>query len=191
MCCKFSLKSFKKAILNLAVCCLAISLIMVTGCKDNNVLISFEVDTYLSHNTDFEKKAAVVLPSKEDIEGSKIIYYSLYDNSGASFEEGILCLTVEYSDEKFATESQRLEGLLVTENVGIGGSFYYNEVLYNSFQYEASKSDIGYCALAYNINLESNAISYIVFSCENLTYMDVESALNSFSSHIKETVLPH
>ena len=173
-------KSLKSNFLNFAICGLVISLLLITGCQEKKQLISYDVDTYLSHNTNFEKKASVVLPSKKYIDDSKIVYYVLYDDSGASFQEGMLQLTVEYSNEKCLNESSRLEELYKTKNIGMSGSFYYNRILYNSFQYQAFESDIGYCALAYHINLKSNTISYIVISCENLTYMSVEDAISYF-----------
>ena len=173
-------KNLKRKFLNVAIWGLVISLLLITGCREQNELISYDIDSYLSCNTNFEKKASVVLPSKKDIEDSKIVYYALYDDSGASFQEGMLRLTVEYSNEKFLNASNRLEELFETKNIGMGESFYYDGTLYNSFQYQAFDSDVGYCALAYHISSNSNTISYIVISCENLTYMSVEDAISYF-----------
>lgn len=87
-------KSLKRKWPNLIVFGLVIFLLLITGCQEENKLISYDVHTYLSCNTDFEKKASIVLPSTEDIEDSEIVYFAIYDNSGASFQEGMLRLTV-------------------------------------------------------------------------------------------------
>ena len=121
-----------------------------------------------------------MLPPKKDLEDSKIVYYAFMDNSGASFQEGMLRLTVEYSKERLLSESNRLEELFETKNIGMAESLYYDGIPYNSFQYQAFDSDVGYCALAYHISSNSNTISYIVISCENLTYMSVEDAISYF-----------
>ena len=173
-------KSLKRKWPNLIVFGLVIFLLLITGCQEENKLISYDVHTYLSCNTDFEKKASIVLPSTEDIEDSEIVYFAIYDNSGASFQEGMLRLTVKYSNESFLNESNRLETLFETKNIGMEESFYFDETLYKSFQYQAFESDIGYCALAYHIHSNSNSISYVVISCENLTYMSVEDAISYF-----------
>lgn len=178
--CLFSFKALNRKCLNFTTLVLVISLLLITGCREENERISYDLHTYLSCNTNFEKKASVVLPSKKDIEDSKTVYYALYDDSGASFQEGMLRLTVEYSNERLLNESNRLKELFETKSIGMAGSFYYDGILYNSFQYQAFESDIGYCALAYHICSNSNTISYIVISCENLTYMSVEDAISYF-----------
>lgn len=171
---------FKREFFKFALLILVISLTMITGCFWKKSQISYDFSTYLSYNTNFEKKASIVLPSKKEIEDSKVVYYAFYDNSGSSFQEGMLRLTVEYSNEKFINETWRLEEIFKTKNLGMGGRFYYNGNLYDSFQYKAVETDNEYCALAYHICSSSNTISYIVFSCENLTYMSVEDAISSF-----------
>lgn len=176
----FVFKGLKRKFPNLVIWVVLISLFLTTGCQEERKLISYDVDTYLSSNTTFEKKASIVLPSKKDIENSEIIYYALYDNSGSYFQEGMLRLKVKYSNETFSNEINRLKELFETKNIGMGGSFYYDGTLYDSFQYQAFESDIGYCALAYNIDSNSNTISYIVISCENLTYMSVKDAISYF-----------
>ena len=163
-----------------ALLLLILLLITIIGCTGEKAHISYDFDTYLSEDTIFEQKASIVLPSKKQLEKFKVADYYLYDNSGSSFQEGMLRLTVEYSDEKFANETQRLEELHNEKSVGMGGQFDYNGTLYDSFQYRAFEDDIGYCALAYHSGSDSNTISYIVISCENLTYMSVEDAISYF-----------
>ena len=163
-----------------ALLLLILLLITMFGCTGEKAHLSYDFDTYLSEDTVFEQKASIVLPSKKQLDNFKVADYYLYDNSGSSFQEGMLRLTVEYSDEKFANETQRLEELHNEKNVGMGGQFHYNGTLYDSFQYRAFEDDIGYCALAYHSYSDSNTISYIVISCENLTYMSVEDAISFF-----------
>ena len=171
--------SIKRGFLKLVLSLLMISLIIIVSGCTNKEQVNCNFDTYLSGNTDFEKKVATVMPSKNELADSKIIYYVYYIDGDdiSNFANSMIRLTVEYSDDNFLKAIQKIEELSKEYyNDVMGGQFYYNGVLYRGFQIYNN----GYYALAYHICSNSSTISYIVFECDNLTYMDVGSALSLF-----------
>ncbi len=169
----------KSGVLRLVLLVVLIFLIMITSGCASKEQVSCDFDAYLSGNTDFERKIEAVMPSKNELADSKIIYYVYYDNGEdiSTFANSMIRLTVAYSDEDLQKAIQKIEEL--TEEYYddvMGGQFYYNGTLYKGFQFY----DNGYCALAYHICSDSNTISYIAFACDNLTYMDVGGALSLF-----------
>lgn len=170
------MKIFIKFISLTLLICLVV---VLCGCE-NKEIISYNFETYLSGDSGFEKKFLTIMPTKNELADSKIIYYSYYNNGKDSFtfENGMIRLTVKYSNDKLVNESQRLEGLYEANDSVMNGQFYYNGILYKAFGFYDDAYEDG--ALAYHICSDSSTISYIAFTCYDLAYMSVESALSIF-----------
>ena len=175
----------KRGFLRLGLLFLLIFSVVSAGGCANKEQISYDFSAYLSGNTDFERKVATVMPSKKQLEDSKITYYMYYDNGEdiSTFANSMIRLTVEYSDEAMQEAMRKIEELSKEYYDDVmGGEFYYNGTLYKAFQFY----DEGYCALAYHICPTSNTIAYIAFACDDLTYMNVGNALSQFPQIICE-----
>lgn len=142
------------------------------SCTDNENQVNYNFDTYLTANSSFEKNIATVMPSKEDLINTKVLYYIYYngDNEGI-FRNTMLRLTVEYSDEDFAKAVQTMKVHWESHH---GMQFYYNGILYDGFMFH-NHGD--YCGIAYHICTDLNTISYIAFVNDELSYMNVADAL--------------
>ena len=177
----------KKALLKAPILFLIILVLVIAGCSPKEQ-VSYDFTTYLSGDSEFEKNVALVMPSKEELENSKVVYYVYYDNCEKSdtFGKKMIQLTVEYSDEDFSNAVQKMKNRFDLYDNGIMNSqFFYNGVLYDSFSFREND----YCAIAYNTCSDSNTISYIAFDSLDLEFMDVASALKLFTKFESEPQL--
>ena len=168
--------SFKKIFLYIMV---LILVFVISGCSQKKV-ISYDIDTYLSSNSNFEKNISKFMPTKDDLNKFRVSYYYYYDNgeNSETSEEKMIQLTLEYTDENFGVITQNLEKI-VSQNYDetTSRNFYYNDTLYQGFIFY----DNGYCAVAYGIIPNSKMVSYIAFDSWNLQFMDIESAFELFT----------
>ena len=152
-------------------------LMIARGCSHNKNEVTYNFDTYLTENSSFEKNIATVLPSKEDLANTKILYYIYCQNETLTFENKMLHLTVEYSDENFAKALQTMQTNWETHYYESAGKpFYYNGIRYDGF---AFYNHGDFCGIAYHVCTDSNTISYIAFVNDELGFMSVAAALNS------------
>lgn len=166
---------YKNRLLKLLILFLLIGLVLINRSCSNKEQLNYDFDTYLNGDSDFEKNIATVMPTKDELMNSKILYYMYYDNGRdiETSESKMVRLTVKYSDEDFVKAIQRMK-----EQAALYYSkqFYYNGSLYDGFFFHNN----GYCAFAYNFCSDSNTISYLAFDCWELEFMDVEDALGFF-----------
>lgn len=156
-----------------------ISLFLISSGCSHKEKLSYDINTYLSGDTNFERNIATVMPSKEELKNSKVVYYLYYDDGGndETSQNKMIRLTVEYSDENFINATQTLEqNAILYDSESMSSDFYYNGILYDSFIFYNN----GYCAVAYHACSNSKTISYIAFYSWDLQFMDVESALGLF-----------
>ena len=151
--------------------------------------ITYDFSTYLSGNSDFENDAALVLPSKDDLINAEILYYMHYYNvtymyyynvtsnqiyDSPSDERRMIQLTVKYTDEDFEDAVSSIEQKSeFYYSKAMSSQFYYKDLFYNGFEFHNND----YCACAYNICSDTNTISYIVFTCNELSFMNVAYSL--------------
>lgn len=143
--------------------------------------ITYDFSTYLSGNSDFENDAALVLPSKDDLINAEVLYYMYYYNvtldhiyDSLSDERRMIQLTVKYPDEDFEDAVSSIEQKSeFYYSKAMSSQFYYKDLFYNGFEFHNND----YCACAYNICSDTNTISYIVFACNELSFMNVASSL--------------
>lgn len=174
----------KKDLVLTVLSLLLVLLSLMNGCSSKEH-INYDLSTYLGSDTDFEKNVATILPSKEELKNSKVVYYLYYDNGGTdeSSEKKMINLTVEYSEECFVKAANDLaESSLLHASESMSRRFYYNGVLYDGFIFNKN----GYCAVAYHACSSTNTISFIAFDSWDLQFMDVESALGLFPQFERE-----
>ena len=168
------IRKFSKLIL-LLLLILICGLIIAHSCADRKNEATYNFDTYLTANSSFEKNIVTVLPSKEDLTDSKILYYMYCENE--TFKNKMLHLTVEYSDEDFTNAVQKMQNYWETHyDESAGKPFYYNGILYDGFAFH-NHGD--YCGIAYHVCTDLNTISYIAFTNDELGYTSVVAALDS------------
>lgn len=159
-------------------------ILSLCGCSSKEQ-VSYDLSTYLCGDTDFEKNVATILPSKEELKNSKVVYYLYYNNGGTdeSSEKKMINLTVVYSDENFTKAANDLvESSLLHANESMSRRFYYNGVLYDGFIFNKN----GYCAVAYHACSSTKTVSFIAFDSWDLQFMDIESALGLFPQFERE-----
>ena len=177
-----------KKFLLLFICLMVLFCFSGCGAKEQ---ISYDFDTYLSYNNSFEKNFKLVMPSKDELNGSTILDYVYYDSGATAFEpDRMIQMTVQYSQDQFVIAKEKLEQIITQYDSSCEiENFYINSLLYegfNFYNYDARDDEFkdtyndGYCAFAYHISKESNTISYIAFESGNLQYMNMESALSLF-----------
>lgn len=148
-----------------------------------------DFENYLSDGTEFSKTASTVMPSKQELADAKILYcfYEKHgkDNDILGIHTRMLCLTVKYSDEKFQSESLRLEALNEEHDGGMSSQFYLNGIFYKGFEYEYENG------LAYHICSDTNTISYIAFRTQDLQYMEVKYALEQLNPNFELQIISY
>lgn len=168
-------KSFQKIFVYVMVLGLILA---VCGCSTKEV-ISYDINTYLSNNSNFEKNISNFMPTKDDLKKSNIEYYCYYDNgkNNETSEKKMIQLTLKYTDEHFGDIEKKLEdNISHNYDETTSRNFYYNDILYQGFIFYNN----GYCAVAYGIITDSKTISYIAFDSWDLQFMDIESAFELF-----------
>lgn len=157
---------------------LLFSVLILSGCSKD--WVHYDFNGYLNEGTAFEENIKSILPSKEDLSEEKVVYY-LHYNDKAIFEstaDSLLQLTVEYSEEGFEKAQATLEKHMAAFCESTEGeSFFYNGVLFRGFMFY----DQRYCAVVYHLCPGTKTISYIAFSCEELSYLSIEDAIKDFS----------
>lgn len=184
-----AIQCYKTRVLRIIV--LMLFLLMLTalcGCGKKQNRLIYDFDTYLCEDTEFDRNAATVLPSKEDLEDSEVVFYMFYDNGGDDevTSDKMLRLTVQYSDEDYIKAKEKIEQH-ASQDKTQSSSFYYNGVLYNGFMINVEY----YCGIAYHACEESKTISYIAFDTWYLQWMDVESALGLFPQFEYQSQVVH
>ena len=106
------------------------------------------------------------------------LYYAYqYIEDDVFFQNEFINLTVKYSEDEFKTTKAKMEEYYANNNDIADGEFYYNGALYHGF----CLSEKGeYYAVLYSACLDSNLITFIAFSSEHLSYMNIEDALDEF-----------
>ena len=127
---------YKNRLLKLLILFLLIGLVLINCSCSNKEQLNYDFDTYLNGDSDFEKNIATVMPTKDKLMNSKILYYMYYDNGRDNdpSESKMIRLTAKYSDEDFTTMVQTMqEQSELYYNESMSRKFYYNGTMYDGF----------------------------------------------------------
>ena len=140
------------------------------------IILDNNFENYLIRDTDFEKAAATVMPTKQSLSNATIVFYE-YEK--ISSDDQIIRLSVAYSEEEFNKSKLEIEEQYkkMTQNMNNPheDDFYFDGIRYYCFTFY----DNGYCAMAYHICPETRTISYLFCKNFDLQTMTVEAALTS------------
>ena len=138
-----------------------------------------DFDSYLKNGTPLENAAIAVLPSKEELDTKKIVFYEYeYDYSVILSGNSMLRLAVIYDADDFNTAWQTLDKQYLMQDEGWRERFYFDGALYYCYTFYGEAPDVAY-AMSYSINTEEKKISYMLYESFDITVMDAQSALSS------------
>lgn len=148
----------------------SISLYVIDASSESFVKYDFEL--YLSDNTEFEKNAATVMPSKLFLENTQVTYYE--HRKG---DDEMLRLSVRYDEKDFLIAKSQAEEQYLSSHEKERSAFYLDGELYFCYVFYR---DGDYYAMAYHVCTDTKTISYMLYQCNDFSSMATNDVIKIY-----------